>query len=58
MHIGPLRVGALLAAGLFVVFYVASVVQFLRVCEAFTEAHQVGYNTLLRIPIRIMLTLL
>jgi hypothetical protein len=45
MRIGPLRVGALYASGLFVVFYILIIAQFLWVCEVYVsiEPHQVGY---------------
>jgi hypothetical protein len=40
---GPLRVGALYVSGLFVVFYVVVIAQFVWVCEANEEPDITGY---------------
>jgi hypothetical protein len=49
MGSSPLKVGALYASGLFVVFYVVTVAQFLWVCEVY-EPHPTEYVTFFGLP--------
>jgi hypothetical protein len=43
MPSGPLRVGALHASRLFVVFYVVAIAQLIRVCQKNDEPHVIAY---------------
>ena len=40
---GPLRIAALYVSGLFVVFYMVTVAQFIWVCEMNEEPNDAGY---------------
>jgi NADH:ubiquinone oxidoreductase subunit 6 (subunit J) len=54
---GPLRVGALYVSGLFVIFYVVIIAQFVWVCEMNEELNSAGY-VLPWVSLRILLILL
>jgi hypothetical protein len=55
MPCGPLRVGALYVSGLFVVFYVGTIAQFVWICEMNEDRNRAGYASFFALPIQLTL---